>query len=377
MNAAGTLFEQFETLTDPRVNRGNNHSLYEMVVMALTAAICGANSWVDVERFGVSKLNWFAKLLKLEHGVPSHDTFGRVFGALDTEEFLTCLQNWIQTLQLDMKGQGVAIDGKTLRHSFDNATGVGALHVVNAWATGLRICLGQVSVDHKSNEITAVPQLLRFLELQGAVVTLDAMHCQTETANAIRAQKADYVLSVKKNQPTLYERLDDLFLEYGEQGFRGPGLRRHVTVEKSHGREERREYYVAAAPEDLRSKWKDVQSVGVVYRYRKNLVSGKVHEETMYFISSLPPKVRALAKHVRGHWAVENSLHWCLDVTFGEDASRIRKGNSTEIASIFRRLALTILKRDTTQKENIRGKRLMAGWNNDVLEQIFAGVQRV
>lgn len=377
MAVAGTLFEHFESLSDPRVNRGNNHSLYEMVVMTLTAAICGANSWVDVERFGVSKWDWFAKFLKLEYGIPSHDTFGRVFGALDTEEFLTCLQNWIQTLQLDMKGQGVAIDGKTLRHSFDSATGVGALHVVNAWATGLRICLGQVSVDHKSNEITAVPQLLKFLELQGAVVTLDAMHCQTETASAIRAQEADYVLSVKKNQPTLYERLDDLFLEYGEQGFRGPGLRRHATVEKSHGREERREYYVAAAPQDLRSKWKDVQSVGVVYRYRKNVVSGTVHEETMYFISSLPPKVRTLAKHVRGHWAVENSLHWCLDVTFGEDASRIRKGNSTEIASIFRRLALTILKRDTTQKENIRGKRLTAGWNTDVLEQIFTGVQRV
>lgn len=377
MQATGSLFDHFQELSDPRVNRGNNHSLYEMVVVALTAAICGANGWVDVERFGVAKIDWFKKFLTLEHGIPSHDTFGRVFALLDTEEFLTSLQNWIQTLHLDMKGQGVAIDGKTLRHSFDNATGVRALHVVNAWATGLRICLGQVAVEDKSNEITAVPKLLEFLELQGAVVTLDAMHCQTETASTIQTQGADYVLTVKRNQPTLHARLEQLFLEYGEQDFRVRGLRRHVTVEKAHGREERREYYAAPVPEDLRSKWHGVQSIGMVYRYRKDIVSGKVHEETMYLISSLPPKVRTLAKYIRGHWTVENTLHWSLDVTFGEDASRIRKGNGTEIASIFRRLALTILQRDTTQKENIRGKRLMAGWNTDVLEQIFTGFHAI
>ncbi len=368
MLAAGTVFDHFNELSDPRVNRGNNHSLYEMVIVALTAAICGANGWVDVERFGIAKIDWFKKFLTLDHGIPSHDTFGRVFALLDTEEFLTCLQNWIQTLHLDMKGEGVAMDGKTLRHSFDNATGTKSLHVVNAWATGLRIYLGQVAVDDKSNEITAVPKLLEFLELQGAVVTLDAMHCQTKTASTIQARGADYVLTVKKNQPTLHRRLEELFLRQDVRG-----LRRHVTVEKAHGRQERREYYAVPVPADLRSKWKGVRSVGMVYRNRKNIVSGKVHEETMYFISSLPPKVRTLAKYIRGHWAVENTLHWSLDVNFGEDASRIRKGNGTEIASIFRRLALTILQRDTTQKENIRGKRLMAGWNSKVLEQIFTG----
>ena len=377
MQATGSIFEHFEKLSDPRLNRGKNHSLYEMVVIALTASICGANCWADVERFGVAKVDWFKRFLTLEHGIPSHDTFGRVFALLDTEEFLTCLQNWLQTLNLDMQGQGVAIDGKTLRRSFDNETGIGALHVVNAWATGLRICLGQVAVDGKSNEITAVPKLLEFLELQGAVVTLDAMHCQSETARSIQDQGADYVLTVKGNQPTLHQRLEELFLNFGERDYRAPRLRRHVTVEKSHGREERREYYVAPVPNDLLSKWKGIQSVGMVYRYSKDVVSGKVHEETMYFISSLPPKVRALAKYVRGHWSVENSLHWSLDVTFAEDASRIRKGNGPEIASILRRLAMTILQRDTTQKENIRGKRLMAGWSTDVLEQIFAGFQAI
>ena len=375
MRVSSSIFEHFQDLPDPRQNRGKNHSLYEMVVLALTAAICGANSWVDVERFGVAKKEWFEKLLVLEHGIPSHDTFGRVFALLDTDAFLTCLQNWLQSFQLNMKGQGVAIDGKTLRHSFDNATGQGTLHVVNAWATGLRICLGQVAVDGKSNEITAVPKLLEFLELQGAIVTLDAMHCQRKTAESIKAQGADYVLTVKMNQPSLYERLAELFLEHGEQDYRVPNLRRHVTVEKAHGREERREYYVVPVPEDLRSTWIGIQSVGMVYRYRRDVVSGKVHEETMYFISSLPPKVRTLAKHLRGHWRVENTLHWSLDVTFGEDASRIRKGNAAEIASIFRRLALTVLQRDTTQNENLRGKRLMAGWNTEVLEQILAGFQ--
>ena len=377
MQASGSIFDHFASLSDPRVNRGQNHSLYEMVVIALTAAICGANGWVDVERFGKAKIDWFKKFLTLEYGIPSHDTFGRTFAMLNTEEFLTCLQNWLQTLNLNMQGEGVAIDGKTLRQSFDHQTGIGALHVVNAWATGLRICLGQVAVDDKSNEITAVPRLLEFLELQGAVVTLDAMHCQTETASSILDQGADYVLTVKGNQPTLHQRLEELFLEYGEQDYRAPGLRRHVTVEKSHGREERRTYYVAPVPDDLRSKWKGIQSVGMVYRYSKDVVSGKVHEEIMFFISSLPPKIRTVAQYVRGHWSVENSLHWSLDVTFAEDASRIRKGNGPEVASIFRRLAMTILQQDTTQKENIRGKRLMAGWNTDVLEQIFTGFQLV
>lgn len=377
MLATGSLFKHFNSISDPRVNRGKNYSLYEMIVVALTAAICGANGWADVERFGRAKIDWFKKFLTLQHGIPSHDTFGRVFALLDTDEFLSALQNWIQTLQLDMKGQGVAIDGKTLRRSFDTATGVKSLHVVNAWATGLRICLGQIAVDDKSNEITAVPKLLEFLEIQGAVVTLDAMHCQTKTASAIRARGADYVLTVKKNQPTLYTRLEKIFKEHADKDLGSQKVRRHVTVGKSHGRQERREYYTAPSPKDLQGQWKDIATVGMVYRYRKDVLSGKVHEETMYFISSLPPKVRSLAKFTRDHWMVENTLHWSLDVNFGEDDSRIRKGNGAEIASIFRRLALTILQQDTTQKENIRGKRLTAGWNTNVLEQILTGLKAI
>ena len=364
---ATSLFDHFWDLEDPRVNRGNNHPLFELMVMSVVSAACGANHWTDVERFVHSKLEWFSKYLSMEHGVPSHDTFGRVFSRLDTKQFLTCLQNWIQSLRLDMSGQAVAIDGKTLRHSFDNATGVGALHVVNAWASGLRFCLGQVAVSDKSNEIPAVPKLLELLDLQGAVVTLDAMHCQADTAEAIQEQEADYVLSVKRNQPSLFKTLDDLFLKNEVT------IRRHTTRDKGHNREETREYAVAAAPKSLKAKWRGVQSVGMVFRTVTNRATGKTTEELQYFISSLPPKVQLLAKYVRGHWGVENSLHWSLDVTFAEDQSRIRKGNGPEIASIFRRLALTLLQQDKTIKDNIRGKRLKAGWDNAILDKLFRG----
>ena len=364
---SASIFEHFVSVTDPRVNRGHNHSLYEMIVVALAATICGANGWTDVERFGYARLDWFKKFLELEHGIPSHDTFGRVFAALDTEEFLSCLQNWIGSLRHDMTGEPVAIDGKVLRHSFDNATGLRSLHIVNAWATGMRICLGQVTVPAGESEVHVVPQLLQYLELQGAVVTLDALHCTKETAEAIRERGADYILAVKKNQPTLFATINELFSEEGTN----TRIRKHITASKSHGREERREYQVAAAPPSVRSKWKNAKSVGVVHRYRKEITTGTVHRETKFFVSSLPARVRKFSEYVRGHWRVENSLHWCLDVTFGEDASRIRKGRGQEIAAIFRRLALSILQKDTTQKDNIRGKRLIAGWNTKALEQIL------
>jgi predicted transposase YbfD/YdcC len=362
-----SLFEHFHDLEDPRSNRGNNHSLFEMVVISVVATACGANYWTDVERFGNSKFDWFQKYLELENGIPSHDTFSRVFARLESDNFLSCLQNWIHSLDLDMTGQAVAIDGKTLRHSFDNATGNASLHVVNAWACGLRLCLGQIAVSDKSNEITAVPKLLEFLDLKGAVVTLDAMHCQTETVAAIQKQGADYVLTVKRNQLTLFNTLDDLFLKQDVP------IRRHTTKDKGHNREEIREYSVAPVPEHLKSKWKGIQSVGMVFRTVTDLTSGETTEELAYFISSLPPKVRALSKYVRGHWQVETTLHWSLDVTFAEDTSRIRKGNGPEITSIFRRLALTLLQQDETINDNIRGKRLRAGWDDDVLDRFFAG----
>ena len=363
------LFSHFADITDPRMDRSKLHSLHEMLVVALCAAICGAEGWVDVERFGKTKIDWFRRFLKLENGIASHDTFGRVFAMLDTEQFLSCVQRWIDSLQLAMQGQGVHIDGKTLRRSFDQASGKAALHMVSAWAGDLRVCLGQVAVDDKSNEIPAVQKLLDLLELTGAVVTLDAMHCQKKTAAKIRHRGADYILTVKQNQPKLYNQLMNLFISYGENGYQNRRLPRHVTRERNRGREEEREYLVAPAPRELKAKWKDLQSVGMIYRHCK--VNGSETNEIVFIVSSLPPKVRVLAKQVRCHWGVENSLHWVLDVTFSEDASRIRKGAGPEIAGVLRRLALSILKRDTTLKENIRGKRLRAGWSNQELAGIL------
>jgi predicted transposase YbfD/YdcC len=338
-----------------------------MVAVALCATICGADSWADVERYGKEKDDWLRTFLPQQNGVPSHDTFGRVFAVLDTEEFSVCLTRWVSSLQLDLKGTSVAIDGKTLRRSFDAAAGREALHLVSAWAGELRVSLGQLAVDDKSNEIPAVRKLLELLDLEGAVVTVDALHCQKETAQTIRARNADYVLSVKANQPTLYQQLQEQFTAYGDDDWRG--VKRSATTETKHGRCERREYYVAPATSELARQWPDACSIGMVYR-RRETASGE-SEEVAYFISSLPPKVRVLAKHVRGHWSVENSLHWTLDVTFSEDQSRIRKGRGSQIAAAFRRLALSILKQDTTLIENIHGKRVRAGWNNKTLQALL------
>jgi predicted transposase YbfD/YdcC len=374
---AVVVSRHFENVTDPRSNRGKNHGLIEMIFLALTATICGAQGWADVERFAKSKLKWFRRHVRLKHGVPSHDTFGRVFSRLDTGEFLTAMHAWVDSFATALRGQGVAIDGKTLRGSFDQAAGQTALHTITAFACDMRVCLRQMSVDEKSNEIPAVPELLKLLELSGATVTLDAMHCQVATARAIIDAEADYILVVKKNQESLYNHLADRFIEYAEVDYQVEGLRRHTTVEKSHGREERREYYCIAAPsgDAVLSRWPDIRSIGMVYRQRQT--GEKLHEETNFVISSHAPKVNMLSQHIRGHWAIENTQHWVLDVTFAEDASRIRKGSSPEISAAFRRMALNILQRDTTLKETIRGKRLRAGWDDEVLDAIYAGFSSI
>lgn len=370
------VLTRFENLTDPRIERTKRHVLLDMVTIALCAAICGADSWVDVEKFGLAKQEWFARFLQLPHGIPSHDTFGRLFARLDTSEFLLCLQNWLRSLHLSLKDQGVAIDGKTLRGSFDAASGKSALHVVSAWACGLRLSLGQVAVDGKSNEITAVPKLLELLELTGAVVTMDAMHCQKGTLAAIRAKGADYLVPVKDNQPKLYTLLLETFLDYGAQNYQARELKQYRTVERNRGRDEERIVYAAPPPAELQghAEWIDVASVVMVYRATQR--GGKLHEETSYYLCSLPPKVKRIARYIRGHWGIENTLHWTLDVIFAEDRSRIRQGNGPEIASIFRKLALMILQRDTTSRGSLRGKRLQAGWNEDFLERLLCGFSK-
>lgn len=368
----------FENLTDPRLQRTQRHSLLNIVIIALCATLANANSWVDVERFGKAKLVFFRRFLDLPHGIPSHDTFGRVFALLDPGAFMGCVQNWLASFRscLAQSREHVAIDGKTLRGSFDTAAAHNPLHLVSAWACEARLLLGQVAVDQKSNEITAIPQLLELLDIEGAIVTIDAMGCQKDIATTIVAQGADYVLAVKDNQPNLHEAVHEAFLAHAENDYAAPSFRRLKTVERNHGRLETREYFIVNAPDDLQGAddWLGLRTIGMVLRTREH--ADTITEEVAYYIGSVPAKVNQFARAVRGHWGIENKLHWSLDVTFSEDTSRVRKDNGPENFGLLRRLALSLLQQDTTCKASIRGKRLIAGWNEEVLLNILAAFSR-
>jgi predicted transposase YbfD/YdcC len=363
----------FVNLTDPRVDRSKRHALLNIIILAVCGTLGGADGWADIERFGRAKLDFFRRFLDLPHGIPSHDTFGRVFARLDPAGLLGCIHRWLAALGTAVAGEVVAIDGKTLRRSFDTAAEQNPLHLVSAWATEARLVLGQVAVEAKSNEITALPLLLELLDLHGCIVTIDAMGCQTEIATAIRARAADYVLAVKDNQPALHRAVHEAFLAHAEADFTDPSLRRLKTVDRGHGRVETREYFCAAAPAALvrGCRWADLHSIGMVVRTR--VVNGAASDEVVYYISSLPAKVKTFAKAVRGHWGIENRLHWSLDVTFAEDQSRVRTDHSPANLGLLRRLALSILQRDTSCKESLRGKRLIAGWDEGRLLTFLTG----
>jgi predicted transposase YbfD/YdcC len=367
----GKISKHFEDVTDPRANRGNNYPLLEMVFVALCGAICDCNSWVDVANFGRCKLAWFRKFLPFEMGIPSHDTFTELFARLDTLEFYAALESWAHDLAQSLAGETVAFDGKTLRGSFDKGAHKSPLHSVSAWVCGLKMCIALKSVEDKSNEIPAVQQLIDMLDLAGAVVTADAMHCQRETAEKIIDKKADYVLMVKGNQETLQtELLDAVAQAFAEEH---PGLRQCKKTEKNRNRRETREVAVLPVPRDTSvfARWAGIATIGAIYRARE--INGTLQESQEFFISSLPCKVRAISGHLRSHWSIENSQHHVLDVTFTEDASRIRKGTGPEITSVFRRLALNLLQRDTTLKASIRAKRKLCGWDEAAFEKLIAG----
>lgn len=363
------ICHHFEEISDPRTNRGCNHSLIEMVFLTLCATMADCNGWVDVERYGKINLKWFRKYFPYENGIPSHDTLGRVFSRLDTVEFYACLKSFAYDIVQSLQGKTVAIDGKTLRGSYDLASGKTALHSISAWVSSLKMCIGLKSVDDKSNEIPAVQELIQMLDLQGAVITADAMHCQKETAELIQLKGADYILFAKNNQPTLSAEINRLLLEAMDRDDRN--LRKNRTVEINRGREETREVCTLSVPKNnaVLNAWEGIKTIGTIVRSVK--VGDKVSEESCLFISSLPNRVKDLAARTRDHWSIENSQHHILDVTFGEDASRIRKGTSPEISSVFRRLALNILQRDTSVKDNIRGKRKRCSFSTDTIELIL------
>ena len=364
--------KHFAGLTDPR-RRKVTYPLINIVTIALCAVIAGADDFVTIAAWARHKRDWLARFLDLANGIPSPDRFNAVFKALDPAEFERCLLGWVTSLHEVTAGQLVAIDGKTLRQSFDKAEAKSAIHMVSAWATANHISLGQVVVDEKSNEITAIPKLLKLLEITGALVTIDAMGCQAEIAEKIVEGEADHVLAVKENQPTLHDGIVAFFLDQMEDDFARVRVSRHETFEHGHGRDERRTYLVCDVPDDLpdRGRWVGLKRIGVAIS--DTVRGGKPCDDVRYYILSGKLSARGFGAAVRGHWGIENSCHWQLDMSFGEDRSRIRKGHADANFAIIRRMALSLLKNETSQKVGVKTKRLTAGWNNDYLGQVLFG----
>ena len=372
---AVSLIEHFAKLKDPRIDRTKHHNLIDIVVIAICAVIGGADSWADVELFGKSKKEWFSKLLDLPNGIPSHDTFGRVFARLDAEQFENCFIDWVRAVSDVVEGQIVAIDGKTIRRSHDRFIGKSAIHMVNAWASANRLILGQTKVDERSNEITAIPELLSTLDVSGCTVTIDAMGCQKDIATTIIDQGADYVLALKENQPQLHQDVTDTFEQARQTGFASLDHDFHETVNKGHGRIETRRCWSVSDPDHLsyindRNEWTKLTSVVMIESER--IEDGKTSIQARYYISSLPNDARVLLASVRTHWGIENSVHWVLDVAFGEDDSRVRQGNAAQNLSVLRRMALNMLKRETTSQGGVAAKRKRAGWDEDYLLLVLA-----
>jgi predicted transposase YbfD/YdcC len=371
-----SVLRHFGCLTDPRTTHTCQHKLTDVLVIGLCAVLGGANSWDDIALFGHSKKEWFARFLELPNGIPSHDTFNRVFAALDPFAFQGCFVSWMNAVCRRLGLKRLHIDGKALRGSHGRKNKLGCLHTVSLWASQAGLTLGQVAVDDKSNEITAIPKLLQLLDLEGALVTIDAIGCQKEIARLIRQGNGHYVLAVKENQPTLYADIEKCFLDAIETDFEG--LRHEVFEEKptkGHGRQESRVYTVIYDPQGLSTKneWVDLKAIIMVYRQRQvgSGEDGKGYsEETSYYIASSAEPVLELAGGIRSHWGIENKVHWVLDVVFGEDDSRVRAGHATENLGWLRRVALALLRQDDS-KGSLKGKRLKAGWDNDFLEKLL------
>jgi len=361
-----SLAEHFGALPDPRDVRGRRHNLVDLLVIAVLAVMCGADSWEDLYRFARDQEAWLKTFLPLPGGIPSADTFNRIFLLLDTKPFGECFLGWVRGIRKKVPQDIVALDGKTLRASM--AEGKPALHVVSAWSSANRLVLGQRAVDEKSNEITAVPELLKVLDLKGCIVTLDSMGCQRKIAKQIVAKKADYILAVKGNQAGLQKSIQTAFAKLDADP---QGVSHHTTesTERHHGREEFRRITCLSALAHMKDKplfdWPKLETL--VRVESETLRGGKVATQTRYYISTLPPhQVEVVARGIRAHWGIESRLHWVLDVVFNEDANRTRKGNGPECSAILRHIVLNLLRQDPNPKTgSIRYKRMLAAMSPD------------
>lgn len=365
------LLEHFADLKDPRT-REPTHGLQEMLLVAVCAVLSGADGWVDVEEWGRAKLPWLRGFLPFDNGVASHDTFGRVFALLDAAAFEERFVAWMASVCGALAGTEVAIGGKTVRRS--RSAGGKAIHLVSAFAHGLGLALGQVKTAEKSNEITAIPELLDALLLKGCIVTIDAMGCQRDIAAKIVEKGADYALMVKNNQPTLAAALEGFFEAAERGGWGGVAHTRAEWVEKDHGRIETRR---CVATEDLGclgnpADWAGVKTLAMVESTRE--INGGASVERRYYISSLDADAGRIGRVVRGHWGIENGLHWSLDIAYGEDQARMREGNSAENFSILRRITLNLIRQDKSRKTGVKNRRLLAGWD-DGYRQKLLGMQ--